>query len=84
MVSNNRLLPPRQRKKPKKLIGHEPGPSEDDHHHAQNAPTTPTKVATDGITIFLIETELPLMLTEYGKNAAMENFKVKSKGANKL
>lgn len=39
---------------------------------------------TDGITLFLLETELPLMLSDYAKKAAVKNFKVKPKGANKL
>ena len=37
----------------------------------QNADTKPKKLMNDGITLILLETEMPLMLSDFGKQSAM-------------
>ena len=40
---------------------------------ASNAPTTPTKVMVDGVTLFLLETEKPLYISDWAAEAAVKN-----------
>ncbi|KIX03343.1 homogentisate 1,2-dioxygenase [Rhinocladiella mackenziei CBS 650.93] len=60
------------------------GATEDEYERAANADLKPTKLMTDGITLFLLETEVPLCLSDWAAKAAQKNFKAKSKRASKM
>ena len=61
------------------------GADESEFEKATKADTSkPTKVMTDGITIFLLETEMPLQLTDWAFDSAMKNVKGKSRSKSKL
>ena len=61
------------------------GASEDDHERARNQDTSkPAKEMTDGISIFLLETEMPLILTDWAHEGAQKNFKSKPQGGAKM
>ena len=47
------------------------GAEEGTYRSMQNADTKPKKLMNDGITLFLLETEMPLMLSGFGKQSAM-------------
>jgi homogentisate 1,2-dioxygenase len=50
------------------------GPSEEDFQTASTQELKPTKVMNDGFSIILMETELPLMVSEWAEQAAVKNF----------
>lgn len=61
------------------------GAAEDEYAGAQAIDTSkPTKQMQDGISVFLLETELPLFLTDWAYEKAVKNFKAKSKEAAKM
>ena len=55
------------------------GAEEGAYRSMQNADTKPKKLMNDGITLFLLETEMPLMLSDFGKQNAMIKVVQKSK-----
>ncbi|KAF7191832.1 Homogentisate 1,2-dioxygenase [Pseudocercospora fuligena] len=50
------------------------GANEDDFQKASNDELKPTKVMNDGMSIMLLETELPLYLSDWADQAAVKNF----------
>ena len=61
------------------------GADEREFERAMSIDTTkPSKQMQDGISIFLLETELPLFLTDWAYENAEKNFKAKPKGAAKI
>ena len=60
------------------------GPSDDEFAKATSLDTSkPMKTMTDGVTLFLLETEIPLFLTDWAYEGAQKNFK-KPKEAAKM
>jgi homogentisate 1,2-dioxygenase len=53
------------------------GAAEDEFVKTREMELKPTKLMTDGITIFLLETEKPLFLADWAAEGAQKNFKVK-------
>ncbi|KAJ9603838.1 hypothetical protein H2200_011359 [Cladophialophora chaetospira] len=60
------------------------GATEEDFEKASKAKLDPAKTMTDGITLFLLETEMPLYLSDWAAEAAVTNFKAKSKRPSKI
>jgi homogentisate 1,2-dioxygenase len=60
------------------------GATEEDFEKARNADLKPTKVMTDGITYFLLETESPLYLSDWAVKAALPNPSAKPKRSTKI
>jgi homogentisate 1,2-dioxygenase len=61
------------------------GANEDEYERASNQDTSvPKKQLVDGISIFLLETEMPLFLTDWAYEGAVKNFREKPKGAAKM
>lgn len=61
------------------------GAAEDEYQRAQATDTSkPAKQMQDGVSLFLLETELPLFLTDWAYEKAEKNFKAKPKGAAKM
>ena len=60
------------------------GATEDEFQKAYNAPFKPTKLQTEGVTLFLLETEMPLYLSDWAAEASQKNFKAKPRGAAKM
>lgn len=50
------------------------GAHEDDYQKASTEDLKPKKVGTEGISIFLLETELPLFVSDWAEKAAVKNF----------
>lgn len=55
------------------------GATEDELQKASNGPTKPAKTMTDGMSIFLLETEKPLFISDWAVEAAIKNVKGKNK-----
>ena len=55
------------------------GAAEEDFQKVRNADTKPAMLQNDGVTVFLLETEKPLFLSEWADKAAVQNFGVKPK-----
>lgn len=51
---------------------HALGPAEDDFQSTRNASDDPEKADAQGMTIFLLETERPLFLTDWAAEMALE------------
>ncbi|KAI1870559.1 uncharacterized protein JN550_005102 [Neoarthrinium moseri] len=60
------------------------GATEEDFQAASNASTTPTKVQTDGLTFMLLETEMPLYLSDWAAEACLKKADAKPRGAAKI
>ncbi|KAI1340181.1 homogentisate 1,2-dioxygenase [Xylariaceae sp. FL0016] len=61
------------------------GATEGEYRRAREIDTkTPTKMQTEGITLFLFETERPLYLSEWAYRAGVKNFNGKAKEESKL
>lgn len=61
------------------------GANDDEFERARSVDTsTPKKQMTEGISLFLLETETPLFLTDWAFESAQKNFKAKPKGAAKM
>ena len=60
------------------------GASEEEFVKARERDLKPEKLQNDGVTIFLLETEKPLLLSEWAVELAGKNFKGKSKGKAKM
>jgi homogentisate 1,2-dioxygenase len=61
------------------------GANEDEYERASQQDTSvPKKQMTDGISLFLLETEMPLFLTDWAYEGAVKNFRQKPKGAAKM
>lgn len=60
------------------------GPSEEEFVKARERELKPEKLQNDGVSIFLLETEKPLFLSEWAVELAGKNFKAKSKGKAKM
>ncbi|KAK9778372.1 putative homogentisate 1,2-dioxygenase [Seiridium cardinale] len=60
------------------------GASEEDFKRATKGPTTPTKVQTDGLTFVLLETEMPLYLSDWAAEACSKPADAKPRGAAKI
>jgi homogentisate 1,2-dioxygenase len=50
------------------------GASEEEFQEASNAELKPTKVQSDGLSLFLLETENPLYVAGWAEDAAIKNF----------
>jgi homogentisate 1,2-dioxygenase len=56
------------------------GASEEEYAAAMAIDThKPTKLQNDGLTLFLLETECPLFVSDWALQAAQQNFKTKAK-----
>ncbi len=54
------------------------GAVEEEYERATNAELKPTKTMNDGISVFLLETEVPLYLSDWAAELAQTNFKAKA------
>jgi homogentisate 1,2-dioxygenase len=60
------------------------GAGEEEYRKAQEMELKPTKLQTEGVTVFLLETEKPLFLSGWAVERAGKNFKAKPRGAAKM
>ncbi|KAI4603688.1 hypothetical protein KJ359_003505 [Pestalotiopsis sp. 9143b] len=60
------------------------GAAEEDFQRARSEPTTPQKVQTDGVNILLLETEMPLLLSDWAAEACLKPADAKPRGAAKI
>ena len=61
------------------------GASEEDYERASSQDTSvPKKQMVDGLSIFLLETEMPLLLTDWAYNGAVKNFRQKPQVSAKM
>ncbi|KAF7520292.1 hypothetical protein G7054_g12812 [Neopestalotiopsis clavispora] len=60
------------------------GATEEDFQKATNGPTTPQKVQTDGFSVFLLETEMPLLLSDWAAKNCLKPADAKPRGAAKI
>jgi homogentisate 1,2-dioxygenase len=60
------------------------GANENDFQEARNADLKPAKLQDDGLTLFLLETEMPLLVSDWADGCAVKNFSKPSKGRSKM